>query len=181
MAVHPTRCICLIHCDSNRCTRRLTNRPTSGSSFFSNVFTGIASFGTRTIFLIRDLENIFAPGNNQLWETDGTPEGTRPLVTAAGGPVVPATNPRPLKINNRLYLLANDPSTGTEPAVLDFCPADYDNSGVVSIGDVLAFVQAWLGEYGVHAPNLGPDFDGSGVVDLEDLFTYLAAYFAGCR
>lgn len=54
------------------------------------------------------------------------------------------------------------------------CRADYDASGVVSVGDVFAYLHDWF----IVSPDA--DFNRSGQTDLGDLFDFLAAYFAGC-
>lgn len=54
------------------------------------------------------------------------------------------------------------------------CPADFDASGAVAVGDIFWFLQRWF----ESAPDA--DFNGAGGVTLDDLFDFLRAYFVGC-
>jgi hypothetical protein len=55
------------------------------------------------------------------------------------------------------------------------CVADFDGSGVVSVQDVFAFLNAYF------AGGASADVNHDGVVSLPDIFDFLAAYFAGCE
>jgi len=59
-------------------------------------------------------------------------------------------------------------------AVLNFCFADYNESGGVSVQDIFDFLAAYF------AGDLRTDFNGSGALSVQDIFDFLAAYFAGC-
>lgn len=54
------------------------------------------------------------------------------------------------------------------------CPADYDRSGEVSVGDLFAFLHGWF------TRSSAGDFNESGEVTIQDLFDYLRGYIAGC-
>jgi hypothetical protein len=54
------------------------------------------------------------------------------------------------------------------------CPADFDRSSALTIADVFAFINAWLGG------NLTADFDGGDGLQTTDIFEFLNAWFAGC-
>jgi hypothetical protein len=54
------------------------------------------------------------------------------------------------------------------------CPADFNNSGAVSVQDIFDFLSAYFG----HDPRA--DFNGSGAVSVQDIFDFLSAYFGGC-
>lgn len=60
--------------------------------------------------------------------------------------------------------------------VLDIqpCPADFDGSFRLDIGDLFAFLSAYFSD----SPTA--DLDSSGSVTVGDLFTFLSLYFAGC-
>ncbi len=65
--------------------------------------------------------------------------------------------------------------TFTSPGVLfEFCFADYNESGTVSVQDIFDFLAAYF------AGDLRADFNGSGLLSVQDIFDFLAAYFAGC-
>lgn len=52
------------------------------------------------------------------------------------------------------------------------CPADYDQSGVVEVADIFAYLEAWFAG--------DADFDESGQTDVPDIFAFLEAWFANC-
>ena len=51
-------------------------------------------------------------------------------------------------------------------------PADFDRNGVVSIDDLLIFINAWF------AGSAGADADGSGLVEIADIFAYFNLWFS---
>lgn len=54
------------------------------------------------------------------------------------------------------------------------CPADWDASGGIGVGDIFTFLAAWFSH------DAKADWDGSGVIGVQDLFEFLVAYFSGC-
>jgi hypothetical protein len=54
------------------------------------------------------------------------------------------------------------------------CPADFNNSGTLTVQDIFDFLAAYF----ANLPSA--DFNHSGVRSVQDLFDFLAAYFAGC-
>ncbi len=54
------------------------------------------------------------------------------------------------------------------------CPADFNNSGSVSVQDIFDF----LGAYFAASPSA--DFNADGAVSLQDILDFLGAYFSGC-
>lgn len=54
------------------------------------------------------------------------------------------------------------------------CPADWDASGGIGVGDIFMFLAAWFSQ------DPRADWDGSGALGVQDLFEFLAAYFSGC-
>lgn len=54
------------------------------------------------------------------------------------------------------------------------CPADFNDSGSVTVQDIFDFLAAYFGN------DPAADFNGVGGVSVQDIFDYLAAYFAGC-
>jgi hypothetical protein len=54
------------------------------------------------------------------------------------------------------------------------CPADYNNSGTVTVQDIFDFLAAYFGG------EAGGDFNAVGGVTVQDIFDFLAAYFTGC-
>lgn len=77
------------------------------------------------------------------------------------------------------YLLVHDAGTFT-PSIRRMsdaclpCPADWDSSGGVAVGDVFAFLAGWFGG------DARADWDGSGTLGVQDVFEFLSAFFAGC-
>jgi hypothetical protein len=54
------------------------------------------------------------------------------------------------------------------------CPADFNNSGGVSVQDIFDFLTAWF----ANSPLA--DFNNSGAATVQDIFDFLTAWFAGC-
>jgi hypothetical protein len=54
------------------------------------------------------------------------------------------------------------------------CPADYNDSNLVSVQDVFDFVEDWF----VFDPLT--DFNFSGAITVQDIFDFLTAWFNGC-
>jgi hypothetical protein len=54
------------------------------------------------------------------------------------------------------------------------CAADFDQSGVLTVADIVAFMNAWL------AGDIRADFDRSQRVDIQDVFAFLNGWFSGC-
>ena len=54
------------------------------------------------------------------------------------------------------------------------CPADFNNSGGLSVQDIFDFLGAWF------TNSAAADFNHSGAVSVQDIFDFLAAWFAGC-
>lgn len=95
------------------------------------------------------------------WDPDGP--GPLPTQVVAGGSFTTAGG-----------LAAPYLATWSTQSPLPLCPADFDSSGQLSIGDVLDFLAAYF------APNPRADFNGVGGVSVQDILDFLAAYLAGC-
>ncbi len=54
------------------------------------------------------------------------------------------------------------------------CPADFDGSGGLTVNDIFAFLDAWLG----GSPSA--DFNTSGALEVADIFDFINAWLAGC-
>lgn len=54
------------------------------------------------------------------------------------------------------------------------CPADFNDSGSVTVQDIFDFLTAYFNN------ELAADFNNSGGVTVQDIFDFLSAYFAGC-
>ncbi len=54
------------------------------------------------------------------------------------------------------------------------CPADFNNSGSVTVQDIFDFLEAYF------TGDPRADINGEGGVTVQDIFDYLAAYFAAC-
>lgn len=66
-------------------------------------------------------------------------------------------------------------TTPGTPAVIEFCPADMDGNGQLSVQDVFTFLQRYF-----DAPP-GADFNRDGEHTPQDIFDFVAAFFAGCE
>lgn len=60
------------------------------------------------------------------------------------------------------------------------CTADFDNDGVIGVGDLFTFLTAYFASFGQVGSGIPVDVDQSGSVDVEDLFTFMALWFIGC-
>lgn len=116
------------------------------------------------------------PGRSSLYFSDGTPAGTR-LVSHLAGLTATATVQ---SIVSRVLIVANGivngASTGFEPYAIDLCPADYDNSGTVSVGDIFAYLNDWL-IGSSDAELVGPP----GTVDIADLIAFINVWMTPCE
>ncbi|HYE03227.1 MAG TPA: GC-type dockerin domain-anchored protein [Phycisphaerales bacterium] len=56
------------------------------------------------------------------------------------------------------------------------CPADFDQSGAVTTGDVSAFLGAWFA--GLSGGSLQADFNGDTLLTTSDVSAFLSAWFA---
>ncbi|MCC6323067.1 MAG: hypothetical protein IT438_16715 [Phycisphaerales bacterium] len=63
---------------------------------------------------------------------------------------------------------------GTRTILPPDCPADFNNSGAVSVQDIFDFLTAYF----MNDPSA--DVNNSGGISVQDIFDYLALYFAGC-
>lgn len=67
------------------------------------------------------------------------------------------------------------PCQDVEGNPLGCCPANFDESGGVTIGDVFAFLDAWF----VFDPSA--DTDGDGATTVLDIFAFLQSWYQGCQ
>lgn len=67
----------------------------------------------------------------------------------------------------------NQPLLVFTVAALD-CPADFNDSGTVTVQDIFDFLAAYF------ANSLSADFNNSGSVTVQDIFDFLSAYFTAC-
>jgi hypothetical protein len=70
-------------------------------------------------------------------------------------------------------------ASGTPVALLRItqtpdCPADFNDSGAVTVQDIFDFLAAYFTQ------NPSADFNNSGGVTVQDIFDFLGAYFTGC-
>lgn len=73
-----------------------------------------------------------------------------------------------------LYQLAfTDRTTALVKSTI-ICPADFDNSGVVEVSDIFAYLVAWF------AMDAAAEWDGEEGITIADLLEYLMQWFGGC-
>lgn len=73
-----------------------------------------------------------------------------------------------------LYELAfTDRTTALVKSTI-ICPADFDNSGVVEVSDIFAYLAAWF------AMDAAAEWDGEEGITVADLLEYLTQWFGGC-
>jgi hypothetical protein len=65
-------------------------------------------------------------------------------------------------------------TTCTSGSTASCCPADFDQSGIVGVQDLLGFIQAWT------TGSTLTDVSGDGQVAIPDLLAYLQSYLGGC-
>jgi hypothetical protein len=65
-------------------------------------------------------------------------------------------------------------TTSNAVAVTVVCRPDFDGSGVITVQDIFAFLNAWF------AGDPRADFDGVNGLQVGDIFVFLNAWFAGC-
>ena len=54
------------------------------------------------------------------------------------------------------------------------CVADFNGDGILGVGDVFAFLNAYF------ANDAAADLNGDAAINASDLFAFIIAYFAGC-
>lgn len=140
----------------------------------------------RVYFNLTNPRQLGAP--SELWMSDGTDEGTLPVLTRTGpipiNSIQTTTAGSPRVVRSRVFLPILDSVMGVEPAMIDLCPADLNNSGGIDVGDIFQFLQIWTASSQPHPiPGLGPavDFNTDGAVSLDDFFTFIEEYFRGCQ
>lgn len=73
-----------------------------------------------------------------------------------------------------LYQLAlTDRTTALVKSTI-VCPADFDNSGVVEVSDIFAYLAAWF------SMDAAAEWDGEEDITVADLLEYLTQWFGGC-
>lgn len=73
-----------------------------------------------------------------------------------------------------LYQLAfTDRTTALVKSTI-ICPADFDNSGVVEVSDIFAYLAAWF------SMDAAAEWDGEEGITVADLLEYLTQWFGGC-
>lgn len=65
-------------------------------------------------------------------------------------------------------------STISNTVSVVYCPADFNCSGGLSVGDVFEFIAAWF------AGDLRADANGSGTITVQDVFDFLTGWFNLC-
>ncbi len=61
------------------------------------------------------------------------------------------------------------------------CPADFDGSGSLSVGDILSFIAAWFNATATGPVGSVADFNEDGAVNVQDIFAFLNSWFVGCQ
>ncbi len=112
------------------------------------------------------------PGHYALYASNGTPEGTRLMSRLAGVPYQYS----PKSIGSRVFLVGMAPTGGNEPYAVDLCRADYDNSSVVNVDDLFAYLTDWF----AGVPDA--DVQGSiGLPDMSDLMAFINTWLTPCE
>ncbi len=109
------------------------------------------------------------------WRRNGTPISDNFRITGSNTPELTIDPARHGDLG--IYTAQVNSACGTfvsDGAVLDFCAADFNESGTASVQDIFDFLAAYF------AADLHADFNGSGGLSVQDIFDFLAAYFAGC-
>jgi hypothetical protein len=105
-----------------------------------------------------------------LYTSDGTAQGTQ-LASHLTGLTTQFTM---TSVGSRVFMTGFG-SSGYEPYAVDLCPADYDNSGSLSVNDIMRYLTDWF------AGDAATRLDGAGgSPSMQDLMGYLNGWFTGC-
>ncbi len=152
------------------------NTATGSMGVLADLTPGTASTTARAVFAMGAgaVGVITSPTTgtqgNRVWMVDSA--GARWIASPGTFP----TTIRPVTMGRRVLMGVNVAGSGTEPYVLDLCPADYDNSGgAPTSNDIFAFLNDWL------AADRNADFDNSGgAPTAADIFAFINAWMTGC-
>lgn len=157
-----------------------------GSSLFSVVPTGTGPFTYQWQIQTSPLPNenwltlTTAPvplpcGATSYATATPSDSSTASIFVRSTCPAPPGTPPgAPTRWPIRCVVSNSCGSVTSNNATLTVCPADFNCSGAVDLGDVFAFLNSWF------ANSLNADFDGLNGVTLQDIFDFLNSWFAGC-
>jgi hypothetical protein len=116
--------------------------------------------------------------------------GSRPLPCGGGASIAAAMVDTPV-LSVQIHPCPGDPttpqrflfrcvatnpcgSTTSAPVACTICPADFDCSGNLAVGDIFTFLNAWF------ASDPRANFNGIDGISVQDIFDYLNAWFTGC-
>jgi len=141
--------------------------------------TKMQTVGNRVVWAAR------TPGQGfELWSTDGTQEGTRPIAPVNASQRSSVQAEINVKSDDRFALVgtlmlfgADDGMTGEEPWVVALCPADFNSDGAATPDDMADYIGAFFSV----PPPAAADIDGNGLVDPDDLADFIGVYFGGCE
>jgi hypothetical protein len=119
------------------------------------------------------------------WTRFSGPEGTAPgFYTSTGIQAMTTTPAGDLIIGGRFTTADGQPTFCLARLVSrPPCSSDFDCSGQVAVGDLVSFLSAWFGQYGIADGALSADFNKDLYVGVDDLFAYIDAWmsqFAQC-
>jgi hypothetical protein len=62
------------------------------------------------------------------------------------------------------------------------CPADFNEDGAVTVGDIFDFLNSWFAGCKGSTACFGrfADFNCSNTIEVQDIFDFLNSWFAGC-
>jgi len=146
---------------------------------FDSVFRVLAAAGEHVYFEVSDSSASGLYG--RMWQTDRSPLAPQiEPVTPSRASVAPFF--AAITVNNRIFFSGSDSTlgTGSELAILDLCPTDFNNSGMIDIGDIFAFLEAYFAFVGTNGPSLPADMNDDSTINLTDIYSFLQQYFVGC-
>jgi hypothetical protein len=109
------------------------------------------------------------------WRRNGVPVSNNFRISGATSATLVIDPVRNIDVGTYTALVTDACGNGVSPPVLlDYCAADFNRSGVVSVQDIFDFLAAYF------AGDLRADFNGSGANSVQDIFDFLAAYFVNC-
>jgi len=110
----------------------------------------------------------------ELWKTDGTAAGTRPL----SGPSLCSS--AFVRAGSLLFFGADDGLNGCELWALPLtCMGDCTGDGTVTIAELIMFVNLALGTPG-SAPCMAGDMNGDGTITVDEVIRAVGAALEGC-
>jgi hypothetical protein len=167
--------------------------PDAPVNFASNFVAAFSPQSDRLIFAGRQsgAGGSFTPifewdlSNNEWINSGSGPENAQSLPSGGwGARAVGVTRAGDLIVGGTFFSAGGVPSDYiVRRTSLPSCSSDFDCSGQVAVDDLVSFLTAWFGQFGIADGALSADFNRDLFVGVDDLFAYIDAWmsqFAQC-